>query len=100
MRRVQQERYDLVYDTTETGVIYLQAYELHEGYDLFRVSASYAKTVPACSYYVVEKTKAAATRRFKESFPWLNLIVDVSECSDIEKRNILGEYYKSGRAVI
>lgn len=100
MKRIQQERYDLVYDTTEAGVIYLKSYELHDGYSLFRVSASYAKTVPACSYYVVERTKAEATRRFKESFPWLNLIVDVAECSDIEKSNLLGEYYRAGKAVI
>lgn len=83
------DRCDLVYTGFPDGSRALWRYEMHPGYKLFRVNATYASCLPDSHYYVVAKTARTAKQIFKARFSWLNIIRSVVEVQDPEAYTVL-----------
>lgn len=83
------DRYDLVYTSFQDGGRVLWRYEIHPGYKLFRVNATFASCLPDNCYYVVAKTARTARQIFKARFSWLNIIRSVVEVQDPEASTVL-----------
>ena len=62
---------------------------LHEGYSLWIIGATYAKNLPKTKYFVIAKSAAEASKKFKEEFTWLSFIDKPVKCSPEEEYEIL-----------
>lgn len=85
-RMVRRDGYTLVYKQIENPdpesyrlVSWLDGYELHDGYFLFEVCATYAKSLDPARYYVVARSNRLAREKFLDMFPWLNCIKSISQ---------------------
>lgn len=87
-REVKRIGYTAIYNVYEEGIDYeptddfallemLARYELHDGYNLWQVGASYSRNMKPSFYYVVSATKAGAQQKFRNAFSWLNIILCV-----------------------
>ena len=90
-------RYDLHYQIDGAPgyekVILLRR-EMHDGYRLYRVKATYAKPVVACNYYVIARSETEARKIFKETFTWLSIISEVNIIDDNTAQTILSSLRK------
>lgn len=59
---------------TEGLIEYLEKVELTEGYLLWEIGASYARSLPPTRYYVAARSAREAKQIFKASFSWLDCI--------------------------
>lgn len=84
-REVKRQGYTMVYNVYEEGVDYeptkdfvllemLARYEIHEGYNLYQVGASYARSIKPSFYYVISTSKSSAKQKFRQIFSWLDVI--------------------------
>lgn len=90
-------RYDLHYQL-DGGPGYEQVIllrrEMHDGYRLYRVKATYAKPVVACNYYVIARSETEARKIFKGTFSWLSIISEVNVVDDNTAQTILSSLRK------
>lgn len=56
----------------------LVRYELQDGYWVWEICATYAKSVTPTKYYVVAPSKCLAWEKFLRSMPWLSLVCSVA----------------------
>lgn len=68
---------------------WLNRYELNDGYMLWRIGATYAKSLDPTYYYVVAKDKQTARRKFERKFSWLGYIKSIAPLSDESAEEIL-----------
>lgn len=61
----------------------------HEGYLLWRIGATYAKNLPKTKYFVIAKSAAEASKKFKETFTWFSFVDKPVKCSPEEEYEIL-----------
>lgn len=61
----------------------------HEGYSLWMVGATYAKNLPKTKYFVIAKSAAEASKKFKETFTWFSFVDKPIKCSPEEEYEIL-----------
>lgn len=77
--------YTMVYNVYEAGIDFeptddlvrlktLVRYNLNEGYRVFQVGASYARSIKPSFYYVISATKSDARQKFRKTFSWLDVI--------------------------
>lgn len=64
---------DLEYTTNNKGVTSVTRCIPHQGVSLFEIKATYAKTVPSATYYVLGDTKKMAKGRFENTMTWLTI---------------------------
>lgn len=87
------EKLDRIYEhyDNENKIKYikLKAYSFHDGYKLYKISATYAKQLKPNNYYIVAKSKPEAKQIFKNKYTWLNVISSVSECEKEEVEYII-----------
>lgn len=92
--------YTMVYNVSEAGIDFeptddlvkvsvLARYNLNEGYRVFQVGASYARSMKPCFYYVVAVNPAAAVNKFLTVTPWLSKIRSVKPMNKEETEQIL-----------
>lgn len=62
---------------------------MHEGYSLWITGATYAKNLPKIKYFVIAKSAAEASKKFKEEFTWLSFVDKPIKCSSEEEYEIL-----------
>lgn len=62
---------------------------LHEGYSLWIIGATYAKNLPKTKYFIVAKSAAEASKKFKDAFAWLSFVDKPVKCSPEEEYEIL-----------
>lgn len=55
----------------------LVGYELTNGYNLYLVKATYAKSLTPSKYYIVAPNAKIAKNKFKNIYTWLNIISSV-----------------------
>lgn len=75
--RVNRGRFVDVYVKTgnsENLIEYLEKVELAEGYLLWEIGASYARSLPPTKYYVAARSAREAKKIFKSFFNWLDCI--------------------------
>lgn len=79
------EGYTMVYDVSEAGIDFeptddlvkvrvLARYNLNEGYRVFQIGASYARSIKRRFYYVISTSKSSAKQKFRQIFSWLDVI--------------------------
>jgi hypothetical protein len=56
--------------------------ELKDGYSIYRVAATYAKSLPASDYYVVAKDDKQARKIFTSRFSWLDYIKSIDKVEE------------------
>lgn len=61
----------------------------HEGYSLWMICATYAKNLPKIKYFVIAKSAAEASKKFKETFTWFSFVDKPIKCSPEEEYEIL-----------
>lgn len=61
----------------------------HEGYSLWMTGAAYAKNLPKTKYFVIAKSAAEASKKFKETFIWFSFVDKPIKCSPEEEYEIL-----------
>ncbi len=77
--------YTMVYNVYEAGIDFeptddlvrlktLVRYNLNEGYRVFQVGASYARSMKPSFYYVISTSKTSAKQKFRQIFSWLDVI--------------------------
>lgn len=77
---VNKGRYSEIYvktGNTEGLIEYLEKIVLTDGYLLWEVGTSYAKSLRPTMYYVSAKSSREAMRIFKKKFSWLDCIASV-----------------------
>lgn len=90
----------MVYNISEAGVDFdqtddlvmlkvLARYELHEGYRVWRVGATYARNIKPTFYYVVSTSRAAAMSKFLSITPWLSVVKSVKPLSEADAEVVL-----------
>lgn len=62
---------------------------LHEGYSLWEIGATYAKSLPKTKYYIVAKTAKEAKDKFTATFTWFSFVDKPIKCSPEEEYEIL-----------
>ena len=86
-------RYDLIYQSSPSCT-WLQEYRLKDGYHVFEVMATYARQQSPCEYYVIAKSKQKAIEKFRNTYTWLDIIVDVKQCDADTEEYICNDFYK------
>lgn len=97
---IKRHGYTLIYNVYEAGVDFEQSddlvalktlarYDLHPGYGLWRVEATYANQVKHGFYYVVSTSRAAAMSKFLNIAPWLAIIKSVVPLSNEDAEVVL-----------
>ena len=87
--RVQRTGYTMVYSVFEAGIDFdpsddlhalkcLSGYELHKGFGVWKIGATYAKHLKPAFYYVVSTSRAAAMSKFLNIVPWLAYIKSIA----------------------
>ena len=77
--------YTMVYNVYEAGIDFeptddlvrlktLMRYNLHDGYRVWQIGASYARSMKPSFYYVISTTKSDALQKFRNIFSWLDVI--------------------------
>lgn len=61
----------------------------HEGYSFWMICATYAKNLPKIKYFVIAKSAAEASKKFKETFTWFSFVDKPIKCSPEEEYEIL-----------
>ena len=72
--KVSTEACVLIYDMYNNGDAFLDRCYPLEGYILYEIKATYAKSHPTSSYYVLGLSPKDAKRRFLERYPWLFVV--------------------------
>lgn len=62
---------------------------LYEGYSLWVIGATYAKNLSKTKYFIVAKSAAEASKKFKDAFTWLSFVDKPVKCSPEEEYEIL-----------
>lgn len=77
--------YTMVYNVYEAGIDFeptddlvrlktLMRYNLHDGYRVWQIGASYARSMKPSFYYVISTIKSDALQKFRNIFSWLDVI--------------------------
>ena len=77
--------YTMVYNVYEAGIDFeptddlvrlktLVRYNLHSGYRVWQIGASYARSMKPSFYYVISTSKSSAKQKFRQIFSWLDVI--------------------------
>ena len=77
--------YTMVYNVYEAGIDFeptddlvrlktLIRYNLHSGYRVWQIGASYAQSIKPSFYYVISDSKSGARQKFRRIFSWLDVI--------------------------
>ena len=72
--KVHSETSVLTYNVYNSGEVFLDRCYPLEGYILYEIKATYAKSHPPSSYYVLGLSPKDAKRRLLESCPWLFIV--------------------------
>ena len=100
IERVQRTGYTMVYSVFEAGVDFdpsddlhalkcLSGYELHKGYGVWKIGATYAKHLKPVFYYVISPSKAVALNKFLTIFPWLSVVMHIEELGEEDAGRVL-----------
>lgn len=76
-KTIKEDGHDWVYEVGQDW-FKLVKYRLHDGYQLYKVEATYAKGLKPSAYYVVAKTSRDAKKKFLSHFGWLKFVFNVS----------------------
>ena len=95
--RIKQDGYTCVYfemlsagsESHVLAVQWLDRYELDDGCILWRIGATYAKSLEPAYYYVVARDKQTARKKFEYKFPWLAHIKSIMPLSAESAEEIL-----------
>lgn len=68
---------------------YLSGYELHDGYGVWRIGATYARCLKPTFYYVISTHRAAALNKFLHIAPWLNVVKSITLVSNSDAEVVL-----------
>lgn len=94
------DRYDMVYVKNENGK-YLDSYIPHDGYSLFVVGATYAKSLNPSKYYVIARNAREARAIFKNRHgDILSYIKFVEQIDYVYQDYLLNNYLKHPVIVI
>lgn len=67
---------EVIYKTDDRGIMSIARCIPAHGFYLFEICATYAKTIPPCTYYRLGKTMNEAKRDFKAVMgDWMKIIV-------------------------
>ena len=102
---VKKKRYDLIYCNDSDApdgcpISYLKSYVPHDGYYLFAVCATYAKSLKPNPYYVIARTEREAKQIFQKYYDWLDVISEVRKCGEEETEAYTTNWYENTRIVI
>lgn len=80
-----------LYYTQDNGMRYWSGAKLKDGWSLWKIMATYAKSLASQDHYVMAKSAKEARRRFLRAYPWLSYITAVKACQNEEERKVLSE---------
>ena len=100
IERVQRNGYTMVYNISEAGVDFdqtddlvmlkvLARYELHEGYRVWQVGATYARNIKPPFYYIVSTSKVDAMSKFLSRAPWLSFVNSIVPLNEDDAATVL-----------
>ena len=72
--KVRTETSVLVYDVYNDGNVFLDRCYPLEGFYLYEIKATYAKSHPPSSYHVLGSSAKDAKKRFLQTLPWLYVV--------------------------
>lgn len=74
---VEKNGYDLIYQVGQDWS-QLTEYRLHDGCQVYKIEATYAKTFKPSIYYVIAKNEREAKKKFLYNYDWLKFIINIS----------------------
>ena len=83
------QRYDYLENIYKDGTKILVRYLPHIGYGLYRVNATYAKSLKPSVYYVIARSRNEARQLFVRRFSWLNVISSIDQVGSDQENHIL-----------
>ena len=97
---VRRQGYTMIYNVFEAGIDFdlsddlitlkcLARCDLHEGYRVWQVGATYARNMKPTFYYVVATSGAAAMSKFLNIAPWLGIIKSVVPLNEADAEVVL-----------
>ena len=97
---VRRRGYTEIYHVFEPGVDFepsddlhlvkcLARYNLHDGFLVWQVEATYARNMKPAFYYVVSYSRAAAMSKFLNIAPWLGIIKSVVPLNEADAEVVL-----------
>lgn len=92
--------YTKIYNVFEPGVDFdpsddlqlvkcLARYNLHDGFLVWQVEATYARNMKPSFYYVVSTSKSGALNKFMSETPWLSVIMSIAPLSEEDGATVL-----------
>lgn len=97
---VKRRGYTEIYHVFEPGVDFepsddlhlvkcLARYNLHDGFYVWQVEATYARNMKPTFYYVISTSKAVALNKFLSVFPWLSVVMHIEKLSEEDAEKVL-----------
>ena len=97
---VKRRGYTEIYHVFEPGVDFepsddlhlvkcLARYNLHDGFLVWQVEATYARNMKPAFYYVISTSKAVALNKFLSIFPWLSVVMHIEKLSEEDAEKVL-----------
>ena len=95
IRIIKGDRYDCQQNVYADGMVVLARYLPHEGHSLYRIKATYAKSLKPSDYYVIAASRREARRIITSKFTWLSHISSIELLESHQEKQILenSEHY-------
>lgn len=98
---ISRQGYTMIFNVFESGTDFDQSddlvelkvltrYELHDGFGLWKVNATYAKQLKPSTYYVIATNRASAMIKFLNIVPWLSVLLSIELVTGEEMELVLG----------